>query len=127
MGGGSVAHGEHGTRLTDILHSYGTLPHPSARSDAYVRFIKRFTYPRLINTLDKRDTQLSIPRRRTLLAKIATAPVTGRGCGGQPFQTVRGCFPEGGALFEGSKILRESRIQVAVRDRTCIAKVTVVD
>ena len=43
--------------------------------------------------------------------------------GGKPFQTVRGCFPEGGSMFEGSKILRESHIQIAVRDVACISLV----
>jgi hypothetical protein len=42
------------------------------------------------------------------------------------FQTVRGCFPEGKPLYEGSKILRETHIQIAVRDARCIRDVAVV-
>jgi hypothetical protein len=38
----------------------------------------------------------------------------------QRFQTVRGPFLEGSPSFPGSGILRESHIQLAVRDRTCI-------
>ncbi|MGO8671487.1 MAG: hypothetical protein ACLQVD_09020 [Capsulimonadaceae bacterium] len=45
---------------------------------------------------------------------------------GEAFQTVRGCFPEGKPLFEGSKILRETHIQVSVRDPSCIAGLGVV-
>ena len=40
--------------------------------------------------------------------------------GGEPFQTVRGCFPEGEPLYEGSKILRQTHVQISVRDATCI-------
>jgi hypothetical protein len=39
---------------------------------------------------------------------------------GQRYQTVRGCFVEGGPAFPGSGIERESHIQVAVRDPGCI-------
>jgi hypothetical protein len=46
--------------------------------------------------------------------------------GGNAFQTVRGCFPEGKPLYAGSKILRETHIQVSVRDRGCISEVAVV-
>ena len=38
-------------------------------------------------------------------------------------QTVRGCFPEGEPIYEGSAILSQSHVQVAVRDLTCIARV----
>ena len=47
--------------------------------------------------------------------------------GGEAFQTVRGCFPEGAPLYEGSRILRETHIQVAVRDPSCIQNLSVVD
>lgn len=47
--------------------------------------------------------------------------------GGEAFQTVRGCFPEGAPLYEGSRILRETHIQVAVRDANCIQNLSVVD
>jgi hypothetical protein len=46
--------------------------------------------------------------------------------GGDPFQVVRGCFPEGAALYQGSKILRETHIQIAVRDAACISELSVV-
>lgn len=39
---------------------------------------------------------------------------------GQEFQTVRGCFAEGGPAFPGSGIQRESHVQIAVRDPACI-------
>jgi hypothetical protein len=39
---------------------------------------------------------------------------------GAKYQTVRGCFTEGGPLFDGSGIQHESHIQIAIRDLTCI-------
>ena len=43
---------------------------------------------------------------------------------GQPeaerFQTVRCPFLEGTRAFPGSRILRESHVQIAFRDRSCI-------
>lgn len=36
------------------------------------------------------------------------------------YQTVRGVFQEGSAVFDGSKIRRKTHIQVAVRDSACI-------
>jgi len=39
---------------------------------------------------------------------------------GQPIQTVRGAFLEGDSVFPGSGILRQTHIQIAVRDRSCI-------
>ena len=39
---------------------------------------------------------------------------------GNRVQTVRGAFLEGEPLFPGSGILRESHVQLAVRDRSCI-------
>jgi len=39
---------------------------------------------------------------------------------GQPFQTVRGVFVEGGEAFPGSCIMEKSHIQIAVRDPRCI-------
>lgn len=36
------------------------------------------------------------------------------------FDTVRGCFPEGDALFEGSHILTRTHVQVSVRNPNCI-------
>lgn len=39
---------------------------------------------------------------------------------GRRIQTVRGAFLEGDPVFPGSAILRESHVQLAVRDRSCI-------
>ena len=39
---------------------------------------------------------------------------------GQPIQTVRGAFLEGEPVFPGSGILRQTHIQIAVRDPACI-------
>ena len=41
----------------------------------------------------------------------------------QLYQTVRGCFVEGGPAFPGSGIEAESHIQIAVRDPACIVGV----
>ena len=37
------------------------------------------------------------------------------------FQTVRGCFPEGQGIYEGSKILELTHVQIAVRDASCLS------
>jgi len=42
---------------------------------------------------------------------------------GKPYDTVRGCFTEGEPVFAGSGIQRESHIQIAVRNPTCIVGV----
>jgi hypothetical protein len=44
-----------------------------------------------------------------------------------PFQTVRGSFPEGGSIFEGSRILRKAHTQIVVRDQTCISDLHLVE
>ena len=36
------------------------------------------------------------------------------------YQTVRGVFQEGSEAFDGSKIMKKSHIQIAVRDPACI-------
>jgi hypothetical protein len=43
-----------------------------------------------------------------------------------PLQTVRGSFAEGAPIYPGSKILRRAHVQVAVRDTTCILRVSLV-
>jgi hypothetical protein len=43
------------------------------------------------------------------------------------YQTVRGCFPEGAPIYEGSKILRETHVQIAVRDIVCISSIELVE
>lgn len=40
--------------------------------------------------------------------------------GGPSYDTVRGCFLEGGPAFSGSKISKEAHIQIAVRNPACI-------
>ena len=47
--------------------------------------------------------------------------------GAKPFQTVRGCFPEGEPVFAGSKILSLTHVQIAVRDPACISRVRLVN
>ncbi len=42
---------------------------------------------------------------------------------GRPYQTVRGCFPEGEPLYSGSAVLSKTHIQVAVRDGRCLERV----
>lgn len=44
----------------------------------------------------------------------------------RPYQTVRGCFPEGEPIFPGSGILSKTHVQVAVRDSRCIERVRLV-
>jgi len=39
---------------------------------------------------------------------------------GAYFDTVRGCFPEGDPIYEGSKLLSQTHIQIAVRNPACI-------
>ena len=39
---------------------------------------------------------------------------------GRGFQTIRGAFEEGDPVFSGSMIRRQSHVQIAVRDRSCI-------
>lgn len=39
---------------------------------------------------------------------------------GTTYDTIRGCFLEGGAAFSGSKISKEAHIQIAVRNPACI-------
>ena len=42
------------------------------------------------------------------------------------FDTVRGCFPEGIALYEGSQLLSRTHVQIAVRNLACIENVKLV-
>ena len=43
-----------------------------------------------------------------------------------PFQTVRGCFPEGEPIYPGSKLLSKTHTQIAVRNLSCISRVSLV-
>ena len=45
---------------------------------------------------------------------------------GTVYQTVRGCFPEGLPLYEGSKIFRETHVQIAAREPSCILRIELV-
>jgi len=45
---------------------------------------------------------------------------------GTSFETVRGCFPEGKPVFDGSQILRYTHVQIAVRDEHCISRLKLV-
>jgi len=43
-----------------------------------------------------------------------------------PLQTVRGTFPEGEPIYPGSKILSRTHTQIAVRDASCVVKISLV-
>lgn len=62
--------------------------------------------------------------RRFLDCAIINAylPVAERAAG-RPYDTVRGCFTEGGPAFAGSGITRQAHIQIAVRSEACITGV----
>lgn len=45
---------------------------------------------------------------------------------GGSFNTVRGCFPEGAPLFEGSQLLSHTHVQIAVRNPGCLGDLEVV-
>ena len=58
-------------------------------------------------------------KRRELDCLVINTLILGQPVG-QQFQTVRCPFLEGRAAFPGSLILRESHVQLAVRDRACL-------
>lgn len=43
------------------------------------------------------------------------------------YQTVRGCYPEGEPVFTGSKILQRTHVQIAVRDKSCVSRLHMVE
>jgi len=43
-----------------------------------------------------------------------------------PVQTVRGSFAEGDPIYPGSKILKKAHTQIAVRDTSCITRISLV-
>lgn len=49
---------------------------------------------------------------------IEKQPTSGRLI--EPFDSVRGMFPEGGPLYPGGKIMLKSHVQIAVRNSDCI-------
>jgi hypothetical protein len=59
-------------------------------------------------------------RLRYLDCAMLNWHLTGLEAKEQRYQSVRGCFVEGGPAFPGSGIERESHIQIAVRDPACI-------
>jgi hypothetical protein len=60
-------------------------------------------------------------KRRTLDCAVINYLVNSKAkATGTVFQTVRSPFLEGEPVFPGSGIRRESHIQIAVRDRSCI-------
>jgi hypothetical protein len=46
---------------------------------------------------------------------------------GTPYQSVRGCFPEGNPLYDGSKLLSKTHVQIAVRDPLCITNIGILE
>lgn len=44
----------------------------------------------------------------------------------EPFETVRGCFPEGEPLYEGSKLFSKTHVQIAVRNPRCISSIALI-
>ncbi len=72
----------------------------------------------------RRQQRLPMPRnqgkRRDLDCLILNALVTSTDDDQFKFQTVRCPFLEGERAFPGSSIFRESHIQIAVRDKSCI-------
>jgi len=43
------------------------------------------------------------------------------------YQTVRGCYPEGEPVFAGSRILERTHVQIAVRDKSCVSRLHMVE
>src|SRR4051812_24847694 len=91
--------------LTDIRHT-------DLLSTAYKTVKKVFRNQR-------RKLPKNREKRRELDCLVINSLVSGQS-EGQQFQAVRGPFLEGRPAYPGSHILRESHIQIAVRDRACI-------
>ena len=93
--------------LTDITHA-------DVLADAYRRFAASYRKrkkPMPENRGQRRDLDCVVINR-------AVKPVEERT--GQVIQTVRGAFLEGDPVFPGSGILRETHVQLAVRDQSCL-------
>ena len=43
------------------------------------------------------------------------------------FDTIRGCFPEGTPIYQGSKLLSHTHVQMAVRNQACIKELELVN
>jgi hypothetical protein len=76
---------------------------------------------------ERRERGVAMPKnrgkRRDLDSLVINASVESAEGEGITFQTVRCPFLEGKPAFPSSAILRESHIQIAVRDRKCIVGV----
>lgn len=76
----------------------------------------------------RQQAGLSVPRNTDRGAHFLDRDVVNLYCAlaeqenSTPYQTVRGCFPEGEPVYAGSKILRRTHVQIAVRDAACITK-----
>lgn len=60
--------------------------------------------------------------KRYLDCAVLEAFIAFKAEGDKPFyfQTVRGCFWEGGEVFTGSAIQKQSHVQIAIRDYSCV-------
>jgi hypothetical protein len=93
--------------LTDVAHA-------DVLADAYRRLVaacRRHRKPLPENRQKRRDLDCAVINRAVKQIERRT---------GQGVQTVRGAFLEGAPVFPGSGIMRETHIQIAVRDRSCI-------
>jgi hypothetical protein len=93
--------------LTDVTHT-------DLIGESYVRFVA-----------SQRKRRKAIPQNRDKRRNLDCAVINYavdelERQTGQRIQTVRGAFLEGEPVFPGSGILRETHIQIAVRDRSCI-------
>jgi hypothetical protein len=71
--------------------------------------------------LPRNDWERKLHRRDRFMVEFYCRLVEQEGA--RPFQTVRGCFPEGEPIFEGSAILSQTHVQVAVRDAACMSRI----
>jgi hypothetical protein len=93
--------------LTDITHA-------DVLADAYRSFsaiCRRRKKPLPENRGKRRDLDCAVINRAVEQIEERT---------GRVIETVRGAFLEGEPIYPGSGILRETHVQVAVRDRSCI-------
>lgn len=93
--------------LTDVSHT-------AMLAEAYQGYVAQ-----------QRAHHKAIPRNRGKLRDLDCAVINyaakkAQKRTGQVIQTVRGAFLEGDPIFPGSGILRETHVQIAVRDRSCI-------
>jgi hypothetical protein len=96
--------------LTDVSHT-------AILAEAYEGYIAR-----------QRRHHKAIPQNRGKLRNLDCAVINYavselQDKAGQVIQTVRGAFLEGDPIFPGSGILRETHVQIAVRDVSCIVGV----